>query len=167
MNNNNQLQRRTSSRNRPLTMQQMESQLEPLQVKAARMLIDNEFADKDGKKSLGDIADELEITPRTLYNWRQIPMFAAYQNALADYESYSFAPVALAQLQNAIKGTSNNGMTSIKALELWFKVQGRLVDRKEIHSQIEQTTRTISREEVSEGLAGLDRFIDIDYEEKN
>lgn len=164
--NNNQLQRR-SSRNRPLTMQQMESQLEPLQVKAARMLIDNEFADKDGKKSLGDIADELEITPRTLYNWRQMPMFAAYQNALAEFISYSFAPTALAQLHKAIEGTSNNGMPSIKALELWFKVEGRLVGRQEIYSKIEQTTRTLTREETSEGLAGLDRFIDIDYEEKN
>lgn len=165
-NNNNQLQRR-SSRNRPLTMQQMESQLEPAQVKAARMLIDNEFADKDGKMTLEEIADTLEITPRTLYNWRKNPMFAAYQNALADYESYRFAPTVLSQLHNAIIGTSNNGVPSIKAIELWLKTQDRLVDRKEIHSQIEQTTRTISREEVSEGLAGLDRFIDIDYEEKN
>jgi transcriptional regulator with XRE-family HTH domain len=144
----------------PITIEELKSKLTPQQRLAAQMLADNEFAGKK-KKTLEQIAEEVGVTVRTLYEWRQNRYFILYQNTFADNRLESFQPVAISRLLGLIEhGASNNGIPPIKALDLYFKLTGKLVDKHEVVQQIDNDRKSrLSRAEIDKQLNKLDQYL--------
>lgn len=142
-----------------LTLSELKSKLTPQQLAAAELLVANDFAGKE-KKTYQEIAEELEIDARTLYNWRHTPAFIRYCATLSDSKLDSYRSVADAQLMKLIAGTSNNGIPSIKALELFYKLNGKLVERREV-VQTEELNRPkrMSDEELQRGLEEMNKML--------
>lgn len=115
-----------------LTMQQLTGRLTPAKQKAAELILEREYAPKGEKITYADIAEEVGITERTLYEWRKDPYFIQYLAVISDKKLDNYRGLADAQLIRLIKGTSNNGIASIKALELYYKLAGKLVERREL-----------------------------------
>ncbi len=136
---------------------ELESRLTVQQRKAAYLLLENEMKPTKERISLDELAAEVGISRTALYNWRkENPAFIAYYNALADRQLDAFRGVADAQLKRLIEGTSNNGIASIKALELYYKLTARLVTRSEVTTvETENAPKRLSAAEIAEELAEL------------
>ncbi|USK84778.1 phBC6A51 family helix-turn-helix protein [Peribacillus asahii] len=142
-----------------ITLSELKGRLSAEQLQAAELLVSNDYAGK-AKKSYEDIADELGMSVRTLYNWRQEPDFIRYCAWISETKLDAFRATADAQLIKLIEGVSNNGLASIKALELFYKLNGRLIDRREV-VQTEESSRTkrISDDELQRGLDELNDML--------
>lgn len=142
-----------------ITLEEIKGHLTPQQQKIARTLVDNEFLGKK-KQTLEEIAEQEGLSVRTLYNWRQDRYFILYQNYIADSALDGFMPTAVAKLKESVEGRSNNGIPSMKALELYFKLAGRLIDKKEVIAQPDETSRVrVTRQDISRELAELDKLL--------
>ena len=142
-----------------ITFDELKLLLTPAQRKAAELIVANDFAPKGEKKNLDDIAEEVGVDRRTLYNWRQNSDFTRYMSAISDNKLDNHRSLADSQLIKLIEGTSNNGIASIKALELFYKLNGRLEDKRTVTINDEERKPTMTREQVSKGLADLERFV--------
>lgn len=140
-----------------LTVAQMRIILTEDQIKAAELHVEDEFRDKKDRIGWTGIAEKLEYDRRTIYNWRQIPEFQQYVAYLSNVERDSFYPKVIKQLHRAIEG-GNNGEPSIRAIELWLKATGKLVDTQYVISE-ERKAAPLTRKDVSEGLQELDDII--------
>jgi len=142
-----------------ITLSELKARLSADQLKAAELLVSNDYAGK-AKKSYESLADELGMSVRTLYNWRQEPDFIRYCAWISETKLDAFRATADAQLIKLIEGSSNNGLASIKALELFYKLNGRLIDRREV-VQTEESSRTkrISDDELQRGLDELNDML--------
>jgi len=142
-----------------ITYEDLKLLLSAEQRHAAELIVANDFAPKGEKKNLDEIAAEIGIDRRTLYNWRQNADFTRYMAAISDNKLDNHRSLADSQLIKLIAGTSNNGVASIKALELFYKLNGRLEDKRTVTINDEERKPTMTREEVSKGLADLERFV--------
>lgn len=142
-----------------VTFEELKLLLTPAQRKAAELIVANDFAPKGEKKNLDDIAEEVGVDRRTLYNWRQNSDFTRYMSAISDNKLDNHRSLADSQLIKLIEGTSNNGIASIKALELFYKLSGRLEDKRTVTINEENRKPTMTREEVSKGLADLEKYV--------
>ena len=142
-----------------ITLSELRARLSADQLKAAELLVANDYAGK-AKKSYEDIADELGMSVRTLYNWRQEPSFIRYCAWISETKLDAFRATADAQLIKLIEGTSNNGLASIKALELFYKLNGRLIDRREVvQTEESRGAKRISDDELQRGLNELNDML--------
>lgn len=114
-----------------LTLDQLKAKLTPAKQKAAELILEREYAAKGEKATFEDIAEEVGVTERTLYEWRKDAYFIQYLAVISDQKLDNYRGLADAQLIKLIQGTSNNGLASIKALELYYKLAGKLVERRE------------------------------------
>lgn len=119
--------------NKP-TLEALKAKLTPAQLRACELLLEKEYAPKGEKATYEQIAEQIGIDTSTLYHWRQKSEFVQYLAAVSDTKLDSARAAADAQLMNLVKGTSNNGNASIKALELYYKLIGKLVDKREVVS---------------------------------
>jgi len=142
-----------------VSFEDLKLRLTPAQRRAAKLIVENDFAPKGERVTLGDIAEELSIDKRTLYNWRQNPDFTRYLAAISDGELAQFRSLVDSQLMKLIKGTSNNGLPAMRALELYYKLEGRLVDRSVVTTDEKSGKPTMTRREASEELEKLNKFI--------
>lgn len=145
-----------------VTIEELKSALTTQQQKAALLINQNELAGQieGGKKTYEDIAKEVGVDVRTLYHWRKHDRnFIAYQSAVADVTLHSFREEADAMLMKLIRG-GNNGLGSIKALQLYYQMIGKLVAKSEttIISEGQRKPR-LTDEEVAEQLAELNHLI--------
>lgn len=123
-----------------MNLKEMEKRLSPEQIKAANLLIENDFAPKDEKKTHEEIAEEVGVSRRTLYNWRNDVDVVRYMDAQSDMALASSRSKAASQLMRLINGDAQqNGLPSIKALELYYKLSGKLVERSEVINGEEHT----------------------------
>ncbi|AZV45171.1 hypothetical protein BAOM_4592 [Peribacillus asahii] len=142
-----------------ITLSELKALLTTQQLQAADTLVANDYAQKE-KRSYEEIAEELGISVRTLYKWRQNQAFIKYCAFISDTKLDSFRSLADAQLIRLIEGTSNNGNASVKSLELYYKLAGKLVDRREVVSAAEVNKRTrISDDELQKGLDELNDML--------
>jgi hypothetical protein len=146
------------------TMEELEIQLSPMQRKAAWLLVQNDLSTslKGEKKNLEEIAEECGVDTKTLYNWRKKDRnFIEYKNAITDLTLDDFYSEAMSMLMKLVRGTSNNGIGSIKALELYLKTTGRLINRSEVttNDSDQRKTRRLTDAEVSEKLAELNKLV--------
>ena len=97
---------------------------------------------------------------RTLYQWRKHDRnFIVYQSAVADVTLHSFREESDAMLMKLIRG-GNNGLGSIKALQLYYQMIGKLVAKSETTIINEgQRKPRLSDEEVTKQLAELNDLI--------
>jgi transcriptional regulator with XRE-family HTH domain len=142
------------------TLNDLKEHLTPQQQMAAHLLVANEFAGKE-KKSQEELAEEIGVSRQTLHNWRTDNAdFIRYQSALTDMKLDSYRSLVDARLMTLIeRGPSNNGIPSIKAIELYYKLSGRLVERKEISTNSEQEGRRLTQEEIAKGLEELNESL--------
>ena len=115
-----------------ITLEGLKAKLTPKQILAAELILENEFRAKGDKRKLEEIAEDAGCAVRTLYEWRQEPEFVRYLAAISDTRLDSYRSMADSQLVKLMNGTSNNGTPSIKALELFYKIIGKLVEKREV-----------------------------------
>jgi len=142
-----------------LTYEDLKLRLTPAQRKAAELIVANDFAPKGEKRNLGEIAEELGIVQKTLYNWRQSADFTRYMAAVSDGELSNYRSLADSQLIKLIAGTSNNGLPAIRALELFYKLEGRLEDKRTVTIDESNNKRPMTRTEISKELERLEKYV--------
>lgn len=101
------------------------SKYEQRQLAAARLM-----ADPDCKLTNKQIADEVGISERQLYRWKENRDFLDLVNDLAEKYMDAFLGEVYREMKRSIK----NG--SVKAMELYMKSRGKLIDRKEVQSDV-------------------------------
>lgn len=117
-------------------------------------IVENEFATKGNKRSLEEIAESCGMSARNMYNIRQKPEFIEYKIMLSGRMLHSKREIADAQLMKLVEGTSNNGIPSVKGLELYFKLTGAL--KESITVNTEQSSRPqVKPEEVAANIEAL------------
>lgn len=98
----------------------------PEQIAVARLL-----AEPDGRRWTNtDLAREAGVNPDTIGNWRSDDDFRALVNELAERVSDDH----LAYINSKLIEAVDRG--SIKAIELYYKKHGRLIDRKEVKGEL-------------------------------
>ncbi|WP_340083807.1 phBC6A51 family helix-turn-helix protein [Siminovitchia sp. FSL H7-0308] len=141
-----------------ITFDELKQRLKPGQRLAAELIVQNDFAPKGEKMTLEQIAEQVGVTDRQLYNWRQDADFTRYMSAISDNKLDNYRSLADSQLIKLIQGTSNNGVASIKALELFYKLNGRMQDKQTV-VMTDNRKPTYSRDEISRGLAELNKYV--------
>jgi hypothetical protein len=141
----------------------LEEQLTPQQQRAAQLLVSNEWGEllSDGgkKRTMQELADELGIARSTLYEWKAQMTFAAYVNYLAERQLDSMRSTVYTQLMKAIMG-GNNGMPSVKAIDLFMRRYGLLTDRTEVVDMREEAeNKRRSDEGIRKDIEELDRLL--------
>lgn len=127
------------------------------QAQAAVKLVENSFAGRE-RKTLEEIAEEIGISRTTLWTWSNDVNFIRYKEALADQLLRDNIDLANGQLLALIRGDfTANKTPSIKALELFYKLSGKLVDKKEIITSVDKPR--VSQSEVEQTLAELGKGI--------
>src|SRR5699024_12024327 len=97
-----------------MTYEDLKLLLTAEQRNAAELIVANDFAPKGEKRKLDEIAFEVGVDRRTLYNWRQNADFTRFMSAISDNKLDNHRSLADSQLIKLIAGTSNNGVASIK-----------------------------------------------------
>ncbi|MGF0002904.1 phBC6A51 family helix-turn-helix protein [Bacillus altitudinis] len=106
----------------------LEAKLSFEKRKAALACVANEIVPEDGtKKTQAELAEELGISRMGLYRWRtQDPVFIEYMGLIADEMLASHQAEAYGVLLRAMRGKQ----PSMKAVELFTKLIGKLADRQ-------------------------------------
>jgi|HigsolmetaAR204D_1030405.scaffolds.fasta_scaffold00975_18 transcriptional regulator with XRE-family HTH domain len=100
------------------------------------MLVDNEFGllTPDGKKlTVEQLAEKIGIAKSTLYEWKKNPDFIRYKDYLADDQFATQRERVYRSVLDAI----DRG--SIKAMDLWMRRFGLLVDRQIVENETDPT----------------------------
>ncbi|MGO4372082.1 phBC6A51 family helix-turn-helix protein [Paenibacillus sp. MCAF20] len=142
---------------------ELEAQLKPHQIRAARMYVDNEWGEAvpelGGKKTMQELAETIGIARSTLYEWLKDESFREYTNYLSDAQLDSMRTVANTALMKAIRG-GNNGIPSVKALDLYYKRHGLLTNVSVIEDRRDTVEhRRKTDEEVRASIAELDALL--------
>ncbi|MFC7062748.1 phBC6A51 family helix-turn-helix protein [Halobacillus seohaensis] len=142
-----------------MTIKEYEAALnDPRKVKAANLLVNNDYATKAERRNQDEIAEDAGVTRQTLYNWRtEDVLFVKYMESLSEVRLAQYRSLADAQLINLIRGTSNNGTPSVKGLEMFYKLQGRLTERSEVVQvgEDERKATPVSDEQIEKELSEL------------
>lgn len=136
----------------------MKGELDERKQLAAQLLVENEF--KGGltgeRRTLEEIAnEELNVSRQTLHAWRKDPVFTAYMAYLSDRHLDAQRAFVDSQLMKLIAGTSNNGTPSVKSIEMFYKLQNRLIERSVVETT--ENTRELSQEQIDAGIDELAR----------
>ncbi|WP_191560434.1 phBC6A51 family helix-turn-helix protein [Metabacillus idriensis] len=140
-----------------LTFDQLEVQISGIQKKAAWLLVNGDIGTIGGAKpkTYEEIAQDCGIDARTLYNWwTKDAKFIAYMNAISYRVTDSFQSEADAMLRRLCLEGGVNGLGSIKALELYYKRMGLLVNKSEVTNTdtINREYRPLTDDEVAEKI---------------
>lgn len=97
------------------------------QRRAAQMLVANEFCElSEGKKLTKDqLAAEIGVAKSTLYEWMKIPEFNEYHRMISRDKLHAYSSEVDAALLKLIRMPEPR----IKAIELWYKLQGEITER--------------------------------------
>ncbi|MDO3681696.1 phBC6A51 family helix-turn-helix protein [Paenibacillus ehimensis] len=141
----------------------LEEQLTPQQRRAAQLIVQNDWAEllsEDGrKKTMQEIAEEVGIARSTLYEWKAQEQFIEYVNYLTDKQLESMRSEVNVAIMKAIRG-GNNGLPSVKALDLYMRRWGLLTNVEVIDDRRERIeSRRKTDEEVRKDIAELDAMI--------
>lgn len=137
------------------SIKELEAELTPQQILVAQAIVDAEFEvamrSTTKRKTQGEIAEEFDVHRSTITRWKKNPTFVEYLGAISRQEIDAIRPLVMAQLARLIRGSSNNGIPSLKAIEIYLKMSGDLISRSESTSvTIDGTAK--SEKEIAEGL---------------
>lgn len=141
----------------------LESQLKPQQIRAAQLYVDNGWADVvpelGEKKTMQELADTVGVARSTLYEWLKDESFREYVNYLTDAQLDGMRQEVNIALMKAIRG-GNNGLPSVKALDLFFRRHGLLTNVEVIDDRRDTVEhRRKTDEEVRANIAALDALM--------
>jgi len=101
----------------------LEERLNADQLKAIYMLLDNELKPEGERLTQEEIAAACNVNRATLYRWRtQNQDFIDYRREVTRNYISDMSGLFLKSLRRSIEGT--NGIPSMKALDLFAKVEG-------------------------------------------
>ncbi|MGI1828781.1 phBC6A51 family helix-turn-helix protein [Bacillus safensis] len=132
----------------------LEAKLTYEKRKAALACAMNEIMPEDGaKKTQTELAEELGMSRMGLYRWRtQDPVFIEYMGLLADEMLASHQAEVYGVLIRAMRGKQ----PSMKAIELYTKLIGKLADRQII---TDNTSDNQTIGDINEITAEIDRIL--------
>jgi DNA-directed RNA polymerase specialized sigma subunit len=142
----------------------LEAQLTVQQRKAAQLLVANEWGEllsEDGrKKSMQEVAEEIGIARSTLYEWKAQEHFIDYVNYLTDINLRGMQSEVNVALVKAIRG-GNNGLPSVKALDLYMRRFALLSDRTIVEDRRDEiASNRKTDEEIRREIAELNDLVD-------
>lgn len=151
----------SNENNNYLTSAQMQELLTEDKRKYCEMAVENEFRPKNKRLTNIQIAEQLGYTDRQIRRWKKDPVVVQYVRYLTNSERDNFYPTVIRQLQAAIEGTSNNGAASMKAIELYLKASGMLVDQQHVIQSVEHRA-PMSRKDITDEIGKLDDMMNGD-----
>lgn len=119
------------------------------QLAAARLITDPEV-----RLTNAQIAEEVGISERTLYRWREKEEYADLLESLSDRIMKTF----ISDVDKAVMKGVKQG--SVKAMELAYKRSGKLVDKKEVTSDVDLQVTGLdgkTNEDLMRELADLEK----------
>lgn len=138
-------------------MKQLEAKLDARQRKAAYLLVENELRETGERRSYEDIAAEIGVHYKTVWEWRtKNRNFIAYKNEIADDFLADKRDQVYAQLMKLITAPQ----PSVKAIDLFMRRHGMLTDRQ--ITQTENGDENRSTDDLEKELAELDDLLDGD-----
>ncbi|HDR7655422.1 phBC6A51 family helix-turn-helix protein [Bacillus cereus group sp. RP37] len=141
-----------------MNLRDLRQEITEEQAQAAVKLVENSFAGRE-RKTLEEIAEELGVSRTTLWTWGNDVNFIRYKEALADQLLRGQMDLANGQLIALIRGDfTNNSTPSVKALQLYYQLQGRLVNKTEVTTHNVDKLK-VSQSEIEEELAELGKGI--------
>lgn len=124
----------------------------------AQRLVENEFAPKGERKTMQEIADEFDVTRQTIYNVKKNPEFVEYADKVSYTALASHLPEIDAALMKLVRG-GNNGLPSVKAIELAYKMMDRLNKETTVNHVHTSDKPKMTREELSSAVDDLNRML--------
>jgi hypothetical protein len=132
----------------------LEAKLDARKRKAAYLLVENELRDTGEKRTQEDIAEEIGVTYKCLWEWKtKDPVFIEYKNALADDFLSEKRAYVYGQLMKLIGGSQ----PSVKALDLYLRRFGLLTEKQVITTEDNGGSRT--NDDLASELAELDDLL--------
>lgn len=136
-------------------MRELEAKLDARQRKAAYLLVENELRETGERRSYEDIAEEIGVTYKTIWEWRtKNRNFIDYKNEIADDFLADKRDQVYAQLMKLITAPQ----PSVKAIDLFMRRHGLLTDRQ--ITQQESASDGRSTDDLAKELAELDELLD-------
>ncbi|MGD6964057.1 phBC6A51 family helix-turn-helix protein [Fictibacillus phosphorivorans] len=141
-----------------LTIKDLEKRLSPLAVQVAYALVENDFTKHDERKTMQEIADDLGISRTTLYNHKNDGNVIRLMGMLSDKQTDTMR----AKVDNALMRLIDDGSgrhASIKAIELFYKLKGLMIDRSIVGESEEDVAPRITQAELDEELRKLEDLL--------
>jgi hypothetical protein len=133
----------------------LEAKLDARKRKAAYLLVENELRDTGDKRTQEDIAEEVGISYKSLWEWKtKDNVFIEYKNALADDFLSEKRAYVYGQLMKLIGGSQ----PSVKALDLYLRRFGLLTEKQITVTEDGSASR--SNEDLAKELEELDDLLD-------
>lgn len=131
------------------TLRDIMKELSTEQVKAAQLLFENDTLPPKQRRTYEQIADELGIEVRTLYNWRKLDAMLDYKVAMTD----TYTKEHRARIMSAVIRESELGNASMT--KLFMQNQGMLIDRVEYEDKTEKIDEVALANKLANFKAGL------------
>jgi transcriptional regulator with XRE-family HTH domain len=138
-------------------LKELEAKLTLPQQKAAFLLVQNDLSDGGDKKTFEQIAEEVGVTYKTLWEWRKKNRnFIEYKNEIADDFLSEYRSGVYGQLMKLI----NSSQPSVKAISLYLQRYGLLTQKTQIETVDGSGSR--SNADLESELAELDDLLNDD-----
>ena len=114
-----------------MSLQPSFNKLTGSQRQCAEILATNDI----DKKTIAEIAEEVGVTPRTIYRWKQDPVFIAYQNSIAERVMDDFLSETYAQLRTLLR-SGRSERTKLEAIRMVLQNRGKLNEGNNVNVQV-------------------------------
>jgi hypothetical protein len=139
----------------------LEARLDGRKKRAALLCVEREFSEADDRKGYDEIAEEIGIARKTLWEWRtQDKTFIEYVNLLADDFLASKRTVVYRRLMQLIDGPQ----PSVKGIDLYLRRHGLLTDKSVIETKESGAAR--DNNDIAAEIAELDELISDEAEKE-
>jgi transcriptional regulator with XRE-family HTH domain len=133
----------------------LEAKLDARKRLGAYLLVENELRETGEKRTQEDIAEEVGVSYKTLWEWKtKDSVFIEYKNALADDFLSEKRAYVYGQLMKLIGGSQ----PSVKALDLYLRRFGLLTEKQITVTEDGSASR--SNEDLAKELEELDDLLD-------
>jgi hypothetical protein len=132
----------------------LEAKLDARKRLGAYLLVENELRETGEKRTQEDIAEEVGVSYKTLWEWKtKDTVFIEYKNALADDFLSEKRAYVYGQLMKLIGGSQ----PSVKALDLYLRRFGLLTEKQITVTEDGNGSR--SNEDLAKELEDLDDLL--------
>jgi transcriptional regulator with XRE-family HTH domain len=132
----------------------LEAKLDARKRLGAYLLVENELRETGEKRTQEDIAEEVGVSYKTLWEWKtKDSVFIEYKNALADDFLAEKRAYVYGQLMKLIGGSQ----PSVKALDLYLRRFGLLTEKQVMVTEDNSGSR--SNDDLAKELEELDDLL--------